>query len=61
MKHDTFLYAGILKNTGDGTEFLTATWTEVQSSLSQLLKNTMTQKARSGSGTTGCPNAKRPR
>ena len=37
MKCDTFLYAGILTNRGDGTELPTAIWVEVLIYFSWLL------------------------
>ena len=37
MKGNTFLYAGILKNSGDGPELPTAMWVEVLSYFSWLL------------------------
>lgn len=52
MKHDTFLRVGILKNSGDSTELPAAVRVEVLSYFSWLLKNTVTQKTRSGAGTT---------
>ena len=36
MKCDSFLYGGILTNSGDGTELPTAVWVEVLSYFSWL-------------------------
>lgn len=57
VEPDTFLLAGMLKNSGEGSKLPTATQVEVLSYFSWLLKNTVTQKVRSGVGTTGYPNA----
>lgn len=58
IEYDTFLHKGIIKNIGDGIELSAAMWAEVLNYFSWILKNTVTQRARSGAGTTGCPNAK---
>lgn len=58
IEYDTFLHKGIIKNIGDGIELSAAMWAEVLNYFSWILKNTVTQRARSGAGTTGCPHAK---